>query len=271
MAQNVKQSRDWDERIASGAAGREKDRAIWKSYSKRGGIHDALQDFCKAVRQPSANAYDYDEEEKTYIICITLYNTIWMQMEHEMDRLAQNLAAAERQKQEYIPATRTRTYTKVRKVPPNKSQPVRKRNVILRFLGALDKIMVRFKPYAAIRSAITGLFRAFGLDKDMVRFKPYAAITGLFRASGTGAAASVTERYECTETVYEEGEVELASYQAVYVPLLDKIRDVAADIGKNLQLVQGEDQQALEHYRQEAQRICGSIEENIFSRQEWML
>ena len=261
MAEYVKQSREYDMRIASGAAAREKDRAIWKSYSKRGGIHDALQDFCKAVRRPSANAFDYDEEDRTYIICITLYNTIWMQMDHEIAKLDQNLAAIEAQKQNYVPATRTRTYIKVRKVPGSKSknpQPNRNTSRIL-----------RFKPYAVLRRAIKTL------DKVMVRFKPYAAIrsaiAGLLPSSVTDTAVPVMERYECTETVYEEGEVELASYQGVHSRLLDILRDIAADMGKNLPLIQGEDQQALEQYQQEAQRICSSIEKKVFSRQEWVM
>ncbi|MCI8900057.1 MAG: hypothetical protein HFH76_05405 [Lachnospiraceae bacterium] len=270
MAEYVKQSREYDMRIASGAAAREKDRAIWKSYSKRGGIHDALQDFCRAVRRPSANAFDYDEEDRTYIICITLYNTIWMQMDQEIAKLDQNLTAIEVQKQNYVPATRTRTYTKVRKTPGSKKpQPDRNTNGILRFFKALDQRMMHFKPYAALRRAM------ITLDKVMVRFKPYAAvrsaIAGVFSSPGTDTAAPVMERYECTETVYEEGEVELASYQGVHSRLLDILRDIAADIGKNLPLIQGEDQQALEQYQQEAQRICSSIEKKVFSRQEWVL
>ena len=242
MEKYVKQSMEYDMRIASGASERAKDLEIWKSYSKRGGVHDALQDFCKAVKHPSVNAFDYDEEEKTYIICITLYNTIWMRMDAEMGRLTQNLAAAERQKQEYIPATHTRTYTEVKKVPQSKKpHPESNANRILRFFKALDKGMMRFKAYALIHNAIAGLF------------------------------PSKRKRYECTETVYEEKEVKLALYKSRYSPLLDIIRDIIADIGKSLPLIQGEDRQALEHYKHEAQRICSSIEEKVFSRQEWLL
>lgn len=248
MAEYVKQNRDYDIRIAAGAAMREKDRAIWRSYSKRGGIHDSLQDFCKAIKRPSANAFEYDEEENTYIICITLYNTIWMRMKAELEKLDQNLAAAE--KQDYVPATRTRTYTKVRKVPRSKKpQPTEHTNRILQFFKVLDKFMIRFRPYAAIHNAVASLFPSSRADADIL----------------------VTEQYECTETVYEEGEVELARYKSVYSILLDIIRDITADIEKNLPLIQGEDGQELEHYKQEAQRICSSIEERIFSRQEWLL
>ncbi len=109
----------------------------------------------------------------------------------------------------------------------------------------------------------------------MVRFKPYAAIrsaiAGLLPSSVTDTAVPVMERYECTETVYEEGEVELASYQSVHSRLLDILQDIAADIGKHLPLIQGEDQQALRQYQQEAQRICSSIEQKVFSRQEWVM
>lgn len=248
MAEYVKQSPEYDTRIAAGAAKREKDRAIWKFYSKRGGIHDAFQDFCRAVKRPSANAFDYDEEEKTYIICITLYNTIWMRMKAELEKLNQDLAAAE--KQDYAPVTRTKTYTKVRKVPRSKkTQPTGQINGILRFLKALDKFMIRFRPYAAVHNAVASLFPPSRAKADIL----------------------VTEQYECTETVYEEGEVELAQYKSVYSILLDIIRDIIADIEKNLPLIQGEDGQELEHYKQEAQRICNSIEEQIFSRQEWTL
>lgn len=248
MAEYVKQNREYDIRIAAGAAEREKDRAIWKSYSKRGGIHDALQDFCKAVNRPSANAFNYDEEENTYIICITLYNTIWMRMDAELAKLDQNLALAE--KQDYVPVTLTRTYTKVRKVPRNKKpQPTGHTNGILQFFKALDKFMIRFRPYAAIHNAVASLFPPSREKADILG----------------------TEQYECTETVYGEGEVELAQYKSVYSILLDIIRDIIADIGKNLPLIQGEDRQELERYKQEAQRISSSIEEKILSKQEWIL
>lgn len=51
------------------------DRAVWKAYSKRGGISDILMDIRKAIECPSANAFEFDEEEGMYIIFITLNNT----------------------------------------------------------------------------------------------------------------------------------------------------------------------------------------------------
>lgn len=51
------------------------DQAVWKAYSKRGGISDILTDIRKAVEHPSANAFEFDEEEGMYIIFITLNNT----------------------------------------------------------------------------------------------------------------------------------------------------------------------------------------------------
>lgn len=51
------------------------DRAVWKAYSKRGGVSDILTDIRKAVERPSANALEFDEEEGMYIIFITLNNT----------------------------------------------------------------------------------------------------------------------------------------------------------------------------------------------------
>lgn len=51
------------------------DRAVWKAYSKRGGISDILMDIRKAVESPSANAFEFDEEEGMYVIFITLNNT----------------------------------------------------------------------------------------------------------------------------------------------------------------------------------------------------
>lgn len=250
MGEYVKQSREYDTKIAAGAAEREKDRAIWKSYSKRGGIHDALQDFCKAVRRPSANAFDYDEEEGTYIICITLYNTIWSRMDAELARLDRSLAAAEKQSQNYVPATRTRTFTRTRKVPKS-SQPqaAGKTSGIVRCLKALDKWMMRFSFYAAM----------------------HRAIAGLFPRRKRAADVPVTQQYECRETVYEEGEVQLASYRSVHAGLLQVMRTIDADMGKSLPLIQGEDRPALERYKQEAKRICSDIEENVFSKQEWVL
>lgn len=51
------------------------DRVVWKAYSKRGGINDTLADIRKAIEHPSANAYEFDEEEGMYTIFITLNNT----------------------------------------------------------------------------------------------------------------------------------------------------------------------------------------------------
>lgn len=53
-----------------------RDLVIWKYYSKIGGVHDILKDFEQAVEKPSVNAFDYDEDENTYIIFITLNNTL---------------------------------------------------------------------------------------------------------------------------------------------------------------------------------------------------
>lgn len=250
MAEYIKKSKENDMRIASGAAERERDRAIWKVYSKRGGVYDALQDFCKAVKKPSSNAFDYDEEEGTYIICITLYNTIWMQMNDDMTKLDKSLAEAEKQKQNYVPATHTRTYTKVRKVPKNqKPQPEKNANRILQCCKAFDKWMMRFKFYSAIHHVIASLFPSSVTDTDV----------------------PMTERYECTETLYEESELELLSYKSVHSQLLEIVRGILGDMEKGLPLIKGEDRQALEDYKREAQRICSRIEENVFSRQEWLL
>ena len=51
------------------------DRVVWKAYSKRGGISDTLTDIRKAVERPSANAFEFYEEEGMYTIFITLNNT----------------------------------------------------------------------------------------------------------------------------------------------------------------------------------------------------
>lgn len=112
---NIKRSDVQDLRIAEGAANLEKDKAIWKAYSKRGGFYDSLRDFCQAVKKPSANALDYDEQEGTYMLCITLYNTIWRRMKADMVKLQESLAQAERKKKDYVPATYERTCTKAGK------------------------------------------------------------------------------------------------------------------------------------------------------------
>lgn len=51
------------------------DRAIWKEYSKYGGISDTLMNIKKSVENPSVNAFEFDEDEGMYIIFITLNNT----------------------------------------------------------------------------------------------------------------------------------------------------------------------------------------------------
>ncbi len=56
-------------------AEQKKDQAVWKAYSKRGGISDTLADIKRAVEHPAANAFEFDEEEGMYIIFITINNT----------------------------------------------------------------------------------------------------------------------------------------------------------------------------------------------------
>ncbi len=56
-------------------AEQKKDQAVWKAYSRRGGISDTLADIKRAVEHPAANAFEFDEEEGMYIIFITINNT----------------------------------------------------------------------------------------------------------------------------------------------------------------------------------------------------
>lgn len=52
------------------------DSIIWKYFSKIGGIYDTLKKLESAVEKPAINAFDFDEEENTYMIFITVTNSI---------------------------------------------------------------------------------------------------------------------------------------------------------------------------------------------------
>ncbi len=52
------------------------DSIVWEYYSKTGGIYDTLKKLESAVEKPAINAFDFDEEENTYIIFITVTNSI---------------------------------------------------------------------------------------------------------------------------------------------------------------------------------------------------
>ena len=111
MSKTIVRNDAYDRRIAVGASNREKDLVIWKAYSIRGGFYDTLLNFCHTVQKPSSNAFDYDEAEGTYTICITLYNTIWMRMDADMAKLRESLSVAGQIEKEYIPATHTQVRT----------------------------------------------------------------------------------------------------------------------------------------------------------------
>lgn len=52
------------------------DSIVWKHFSKTGGIYDTLKKLESAVEKPAINAFDFDEEENTYMIFITVTNSI---------------------------------------------------------------------------------------------------------------------------------------------------------------------------------------------------
>ncbi len=246
MSKEIIRNDTYDARIAAGVSNREKDGVIWKAFSKRGGFHDVLQNFCQAVRKPSVNAFEYDEDEGTYVICILLYNTIWMQLNADMDKLHESLSMAEQIKRDYVPAVHKRVYIREREVPEN-IVPASEHSGILSYLRAFDNWMMRFKLYAAIHDLIAGL-------------------------CPSGNTTTVRhDRYEETEVVYDESELALLGYDMKYPQLLAAVSDVVEDMGKSLRPVRKEDGQQLENYKREAQRICSSIESNVFSKQEWRL
>lgn len=246
MSKEIIRNDTYDARIAAGASSREKDGAIWKAFSKRGGFHDVLQNFCQTVRKPSVNAFEYDEDEETYMICIGLYNTIWMRLNDDMAKLRESLLTAEQLKRHYVPSTHKRVYIRERELPENIVQTSEHRG-ILSYIKAFDNWMMRFRPYAAIHNLIADLF-----------------LSGDVTTVGN-------DRFEETEIVYDESALELLEYEMKYAQLLAVISDVIEDMGRSLRPVRMKDEQQLENYKKEAQRICGSIESNVFSRQEWRL
>ena len=246
MSNEIIRNDTYDARIAAGASNREKDGAIWKAFSKRGGFHDALQNFCQAVRKPSVNAFEYDEDEETYMICIVLYNTIWMRLNDDMAKLRESLSIAEQLKRNYVPSIHKKVYIREREVPEHIVSASEQRG-ILSYLRAFDNWMMRFKLYAAIHNLIAEL------------------------CSPGDSAAMRHDRYEETEIIYDESALELLEYEMKYAQLLAAVSDVIEDMGRSLRPVRIKDEQQLENYKREAQRICSSIESNVFSRQEWRL
>ena len=78
-------------KLSESEKNRRNDLIIWKHYSKTGGIYDMLTDLETAVKKPAVNAFDFDEDENTYIIFITVNNsilshlkTLWGKMEKEL-------------------------------------------------------------------------------------------------------------------------------------------------------------------------------------------
>ena len=107
----------------------------------------------------------------------------------------------------------------------------------------------------------------------MMRFRPYAAIHNLIADLFLSGDVTTVEndRYEETAIVYDESALDLLEYEMKYSQLLDVVSDVIEDMGRSLRPVRIKDEQQLENYKREAQRICGSIESNVFSKQEWRL
>lgn len=71
----------------------EKDRTLWESYSKQGGIYDILKKIENATTMPSANAFDFDEDEGCYIIFLTIHNTLLIRFMAQLADLQQDYAA----------------------------------------------------------------------------------------------------------------------------------------------------------------------------------
>lgn len=67
------------------------DKIIWKTYSKRGGIYDKLEEIKQFIDHPSINAFDFDEEEGCYMVFITINNTLLGRVKRLCDDMREQL------------------------------------------------------------------------------------------------------------------------------------------------------------------------------------
>lgn len=235
-------NRATDQLIALGVANIEKDRVIWKMYSEQGGLYDLLNSFHLSVLKPTVNAMDYDEEENTYVICITLYNAIYLRMKRNLEKLHQELNKAEQSGRDYVPATRKRSITKEKSL--NRQETLRFEGKFIKCLKSIDHWLMRLRFYKKIRCAIVN-------DK----------------ASTRAVSVPFTETIE----IYEEDELSKASYQMRYSELLQIIKKIVDEMGKQLTPLHEKNESFLSQYMGRASAVNEMIKTELFSHEEWVL
>ncbi len=242
-----------DRQIADGALKIEKDRIIWKAYSERGGVYDMLKSFNNSVFKPAINATDYDDDENTYMICITLYNSIVLRIGDILEKTDKNLAVAEQNGDNYVPLTKNIVKEKVAEVP----QKAPTENKFIKFIKTADCKLLRFKVYKIIRDFI---------------IRNYKKIRNwIVKKTDSKKETSKLSSNECAETleVYYESELEKISYQMRYSELLSTIKKILEEM-EQLKPINEKNDNLLSDYTAKATAIGKKIQSEIFSHEEWV-
>ena len=238
----LERNKETDLKIAVGVTNIEKDYAIWKAYSDQGGIYDMLESFNQSVLKPAVNAMEYDEDENTYIICITLYNSVFLRIRRILDKLGQNIVIAEQKGREYVPRTKKIPFTEENApvIPKRASAD----NKLIKCMQSIDRWLIRFKFYKKIRCLIV---------KEEETSKIPAS------------------QYTDTVEVYREGELKQASYQMRYTTLLQSLTKIAEEMDRQLKPINEKNEKLLSDYMNKAIEIRELIKSEILSHREWLL
>lgn len=232
-----------DQQIALGVTNIEKDRAIWKAYSEQGGLYDLFKNFNVAVSKPAANANDYDEDENTYVICITLYNAIYLRMKRNLDKLYKNMSQAEQVGKEYIPVVRKVSIKKEETMITSDTHHFEGK--LINILKYIDRWLMRFRLYKKIRSAI--------IHEE--------------KMSDSRTLVHSVETVIC----YEPEELNKASYQMRYSELFQTIEQLIDEIEKQLKPLHEKNDASLVEYLYRAEFINNMVETKLLCHKDWTL
>lgn len=242
-----------DRQIATGALKIEKDRIIWEAYSERGGIFDMLKSFNNSVFKPAINASDYDDEENTYMICITLYNSTVLRIGDILEKAGKKLDIAEQNGDSYVPLTQKIVKEKTAETP--RKTPTE--NKFIKFIKATDCKLTRFWLYKKIRDLIIQTYKKI---RDLIVEK--------INSKKGASNISSGERTETAE-IYYESELNKISYQTRYSELFLTIKKIFAEM-EQLKPINEKNDNLLSDYMAKATEIGKMIQSEIFSHEEWV-
>lgn len=246
-----------DRQIATGALKIEKDRIIWKAYSERGGIFDMLKSFNNSVFKPAINATDYDDEENTYMICITLYNSTVLRIGDILEKADKNIDVAEQNGDSYVPLTQKIVKEKTAETP--RKAPTE--NKFIKFIKATDCKLTRFWLYKKIRDFIIQIFKKI---RDLIVEKINSK-----KGASNISPGERTETAEIYAEIYYESELNKISYQTRYSELFLTIKKIFAEM-EQLKPINEKNDNLLSDYMAKATEIGKMIQSEIFSHEEWV-